>query len=176
MASYNKIILLGNMTRDPQMSYLPSGMPVVDFGVATNRKWTGQDGQQREEVCFVDCRIFGKRAEVIQRYFKKGTPIFVEGRLTLDSWTAQDGTKKSRHRVSVDNFEFIGGGQGGGQSNDDGGSNRQYNQGGGYNQQQQQQQYRPQQQSMPPQAPPMQDPSGGMPMADDSFDPDDIPF
>ncbi len=181
MSSYNRIILLGNMTRDPQLSYLPSGMAVVDFGIATNRKWTGQDGQQREDVCFVDCRLFGKRAEVIQRYFKKGNPIFVEGRLDLDSWTAQDGTKKSKHRVSVDNFEFIGGGQGGGQSSgdhnsDEGGYARQAPQGGGYKAPQAgQQQYR-QQQNVPPMAPPMQDTSGGVPMADDSFDPDDIPF
>ncbi len=187
MSSYNRIILLGNMTRDPQLSYLPNGTPAVDFGIATNRKWTGQDGQQRDEICFVDCRLYGKRAEVVQRYFKKGNPIFVEGRLTLDSWTAQDGTKKSKHRVSVDNFEFVGGAQGGGQSSggqpaDDGGYGRQAPQGGGYGGgynapaggQPQQQQYRPQQ-NVPPMAPPMQDPSGTQ-QPDDSFDPDDIPF
>ncbi len=174
MSSYNRIILLGNMTRDPQMSYLPSGTPVVDFGVATNRKWTGQDGQQRDETCFVDCRMFGKRAEVIQRYFKKGTPIFVEGRLTLDTWTAQDGSKKSRHRVSVESFEFVGtsGGQsGGGYGGDEGGYAPRQQQ-GGYNQQP----YQQRQQNVPPMAPPMNDPAGSMPMGDDTFDPDDIPF
>ncbi|MFI4912398.1 MAG: single-stranded DNA-binding protein [Sedimentisphaeraceae bacterium JB056] len=170
MSSYNKIILLGNLTRDPQMSYLPSGTPVVDFGLATNRRWTGQDGQQRDETCFVDCRMFGKRAEVIQRYFKKGAPIFVDGRLTFDSWTAQDGTKRSRHRVSVENFEFVGqggsGGQGGGQQNYAPQASQGGNQ-GGYGQ--------PNQYNAPPQ-PPVADPGNSMPMGDDSFDPDDIPF
>jgi single-strand DNA-binding protein len=67
MANFNKVILLGNLTRDPQLSYLPSQTPVVDFGLATNRRWTGQDGQQREETCFVDCRAFGKPAETINK-------------------------------------------------------------------------------------------------------------
>jgi single-strand DNA-binding protein len=191
MSSYNKIILLGNMTRDPQMSYLPSGTAVVDFGLATNRRWSGQDGQLKDETCFVDCRIFGKRAEVVQRYFKKGSPIFVDGRLTFDSWTAQDGTKRSRHRVTVENFEFVsgggsgaaGGGQGGSQGGGQGGSqgggqnySSQPSQGGhdqgGYHQggydQGNQNQY-----NAPPE-PPMPSQGGGM--SDDSFDPDDIPF
>jgi single-strand DNA-binding protein len=112
MANFNKILLMGNLTRDPQLSYTPSQTPVVDFGLATNRRWTGQDGSQREETCFVDCRMFGKRAEVINKYCKKGNPLFIEGRLTFDSWQAQDGTKRSKHRVHVDNFEFIGGASG----------------------------------------------------------------
>ena len=119
MASFNKVILLGNLTRDPQLSYLPSQTPVVEFGLATNRKWTAQDGSQRDETCFVDCQMYGKRAEVINKYLKKGNPLFVEGRLKFDSWQAQDGSKRSKLRVFVENFEFIGGGQraggGGGQ-------------------------------------------------------------
>ena len=111
MAAYNKILLIGNLTRDPQLSYLPSQTPVVEFGLATNRKWTGQDGSQREETCFVDCRAFGKQAETINKYLTKGSPIFVEGRLTFDSWTAQDGSKRSKHRVTVENFQFLRGGQ-----------------------------------------------------------------
>ncbi len=116
MANFNKVLLMGNLTRDPQLSYTPSQTPVVDFGLATNRKWTGQDGSQREETCFVDCRMFGKRAEVINKYCKKGNPLFIEGRLTFDSWEAQDGTKRSKHRVTVMNFEFLGGGGSAGQS------------------------------------------------------------
>jgi single-strand DNA-binding protein len=112
MANFNKILLIGNLTRDPQLSYTPNQTPVVDFGLATNRKWTGQDGSQREETCFVDCRMFGKRAEVINKYCKKGNPLFIEGRLTFDSWEAQDGSKRSKHRVTVMNFEFLGGGGG----------------------------------------------------------------
>ena len=107
MASYNKVLLLGNLTRDPQLSYTPNQTAVVDFGIATNRKWTAQDGSQREETCFVDCRAFARTAENINKYMRKGRLIFVEGRLTFDSWTAQDGTKRSKHRVTVDNVQFM---------------------------------------------------------------------
>ncbi|MCP4452280.1 MAG: single-stranded DNA-binding protein [Planctomycetes bacterium] len=115
MASYNKVMLIGNLTRDPQLSYTPSQTAVVDFGLATNRKWTAQDGSQREDTCFVDCRAFGKQAETINKYLSKGRSVFVEGRLTFDSWNAQDGTKRSKHRITVENFQFLGGGGGGGQ-------------------------------------------------------------
>ena len=108
MASLNKIFLMGNLTRDPQLSYLPSQTPVVDFGLAVNRRWTDKDGQQKESVCFVDCRAFGRSAENINKYLTKGRPLFVEGRLDFDQWTAQDGTKRSKHRVTVESFQFIG--------------------------------------------------------------------
>ncbi len=111
MSSFNKVILLGNVTRDPQLSYLPSQTPVVDFGLAINRKWTAQDGSQRDETCFVDCQIFGKRAEVINKYVKKGNPLFIEGRLKFESWQAQDGSKRSKLRVLVENFQFLADGQ-----------------------------------------------------------------
>ncbi len=107
MANFNKILLMGNLTRDPQLSYTPNQTPVVDFGLATNRKWTGQDGSQREETCFVDCRAFGRQAENINKYLSKGRLAFVEGRLTFDTWTAQDGTKRSRHKVTVQNVQFM---------------------------------------------------------------------
>ena len=107
MANFNKVLLLGNLTRDPQLSYTPNQTAVVDFGLATNRRWTGQDGTQREETCFVDCRAFGRLAENINKYLSKGRLIFVEGRLTFDSWTGQDGTKRSKHRVTVVNFQFL---------------------------------------------------------------------
>jgi single-strand DNA-binding protein len=109
MASLNKVLLMGNMTRDPQLSYLPSQTAVAEFGLAMTRKFKKQDGSQGEETCFVDCQMFGKRAEVINKYFKKGEPIFIEGRLKLDTWQGQDGSKRSRLRVFVENFEFIGG-------------------------------------------------------------------
>jgi single-strand DNA-binding protein len=115
MAGYNKILLMGNLTRDPQLSYTPNQTAVVDFGMAMNRRWTGQDGSQREETCFVDCRAFGRLAENINKYMTKGRPIFIEGRLTFESWTTQDGSKRSRHRVTVENFQFLPGtGTGGG--------------------------------------------------------------
>ena len=116
MASYyNKVIMIGNLTRDPQMSYLPSQTPVVEFGLAVNRRWRGQDGQPREEVCFIDCRAYGKQAETINQYMQKGKAILIEGRLQLDTWEGKDGVKRSKHRVFVERFQFIGpagGGQG----------------------------------------------------------------
>ena len=108
MANLNKVMLIGNMTRDPQLSYLPSQTPVVEFGIATTRRYKKQDGSQGEETCFVDCQMFGKRAEVVNQYFKKGDPIFVEGRLKFDSWTGQDGANRSKLREFVENFEFLG--------------------------------------------------------------------
>ena len=115
MANFNKIFLMGNLTRDPQMSYLPSQTAVLDIGLAVNRKWVGKDGSRKEDTCFIDCRAFGKQAETLNKYVKKGQPLFVEGRLDFDSWTGQDGVKRSKHRVTIENFQFIGGpaGQGG---------------------------------------------------------------
>ena len=116
MSSFNKVIMMGNLTRDPELSYLPSQTAVVEFSLASTHRFRGSDGQDREDTCFIDCRMYGKRAEVIQKYFSKGKPILVEGRLTLDRWDAQDGSKRSKHRVYVENFTFVGGagGQGGG--------------------------------------------------------------
>jgi single-strand DNA-binding protein len=112
MSNFNKVLLMGNLTRDPQLTYLPSETAVVDFGLAVNRKWKSREGENKDETCFVDCRMFGRRAEVINKYCKKGNPLFIEGRLTFDSWQAQDGTKRSKLRVTVENFEFIGGASG----------------------------------------------------------------
>ena len=113
--NFNKVILGGNLTRDPQLSYTPNQTAVVEFGLAVNRKWTGKiDGAEHNEVCFVDCVAFGKTGENINQYLSKGDPLFVEGRLTFDQWTAQDGTKRSKHKVAVQSFQFIGG-----QSNQD---------------------------------------------------------
>jgi single-strand DNA-binding protein len=112
MANYNKVILIGNLTRDPQMSYLPSQTAVVEFGLAVNRRWRAPDGQQREDVCFIDCRAFGKQAETLNQYVRKGNPILVEGRLQYDTWEGKDGVKRSKHRVSVERFQFLGAPQG----------------------------------------------------------------
>ena len=113
MANYNKVILVGNLTRDPQMSYLPTNnTPVVDVGLAVNRKWKDQQGNTKEEVCFIDCRAFGKTAEIINKYFSKGRQILIEGRLHFSQWEAKDGTKRSKHRVMIERFEFMADGQG----------------------------------------------------------------
>src|SRR3954449_986967 len=114
MASFNKVLLMGNLTRDPQLKYLPNQTPVADFAVACNRKWKGPNGEDREDVTFVDVAAFGKQAEVINQYFQKGKPIFIEGRLKFDQWEdKQGGGKRSKLSVHIDNFQFIGGRDGG---------------------------------------------------------------
>lgn len=107
MANVNKIILIGNLTRDPVLSHTPSNTPVVDFGMAINHRWRSADGQQKEDVCFIDIRAFGKQAEMINQYVKKGRQLYVEGRLTFDQWTGQDGQRRSKHRVTLDAFQFL---------------------------------------------------------------------
>jgi len=107
MSNFNQVILMGNFTRDPQLSYTPNQTPVVEFGVAVNRKWTRQDESLGEEVAFVECQCYGKRAEVIVKHFTKGNPIFIQGRLKQERWE-KDGTTHSRIRIMVESFEFIG--------------------------------------------------------------------
>jgi len=110
--NYNRVILAGRITRDPQLSYTPAQTPVVDFGLAINKRWKGKDGEKREETCFVDCRAFAKTAETINQYFTKGMPILVEGELHFSSWEdKQDGKKRSKLRVTVHKFEFMGDGE-----------------------------------------------------------------
>ena len=140
MSSFNKILLMGNITRDPQLKYLPSNTPVVEFGLAVNRKFKRQDGSPGEEVMFVDCNAFARTAEVINQYFHKGDPIFIEGRLQLDTWE-KDGQKRSKHKVFIESFEFVGGRRDGGQGGPGGpGGGGEYDQsqqrggGGGYRQ------------------------------------------
>ncbi len=115
MANYNRVILMGNMTRDPQLKYLPNNTAVCEFGLAVNRNWRDREGNQREEVCFVDLAAFGRQGEVINQYMSKGRPILVEGRLKYDTWTGQDGQKRSKHSIVVDNVRFVGPREGGGQ-------------------------------------------------------------
>ena len=114
MANFNRVILAGNLTRDPQLSMLPSNTPVCDFGMAINRKWKSQSGDMREDTCFVDLRIYGRRAEVLNQYMSKGRPLLVEGKLQYQQWEGKDGVKRSKHIVVVDDFQFIDGGQRGG--------------------------------------------------------------
>ena len=114
MASYNKVILMGNLTRDPELKYLPSGAAVANIGLAVNRVYNDrQSGERKEEVCFVDLDAFGRTAEIINEYFQKGRPILVEGRLRFQTWDTDDGQRRSKHSVMVDRFEFVGGRQDG---------------------------------------------------------------
>ncbi len=107
MPSLNKVLLIGNLTRDPEVRMMSSGRPVCNFGLALNRNYKDSDGNKREEVTFVDVECFGPRADAVGRFFSKGRPIFVEGRLKLDQWESKDGEKRSAIRVVLDNFEFV---------------------------------------------------------------------
>jgi len=110
MANFNKVILAGNLTRDPQLRYLPSQTAVVDFGLAVNHKWRTPQGEDREEVLFIDCTCFGKQAETINKYCQKGKPILIEGRLKYETWDDKEsGGKRSKHKVIIDGFQFLGG-------------------------------------------------------------------
>ena len=127
MASFNKVILMGNLTRDPEMRATQGGSQICKFGIATNRKYRTQSGEQREEVCYVDLTAFGRQAELINQYMSRGRPIFIEGRLQFSSWETQDGQKRNKLEVVVENFQFMGGGQqgqGGGQQSQGGGGSR----------------------------------------------------
>jgi single-strand DNA-binding protein len=117
MANYNRIILMGNLTRDPELKYLPSGTAVTNVGVAVNRTYTDrQSGERREEVCFVDLEAFGRTAENVNEYFQKGRQILVEGRLRYRTWETDDGQRRSKHDVLIDRFEFVGSRQDSGES------------------------------------------------------------
>lgn len=107
MASFNKVILLGNLTRDPELRQSPGGMAICKFSLAVNRQYTKADGTPVEEVTYVDLDSFGKQAEIIARYCTKGRPLLVEGRLRLDQWE-RDGEKRSRMVVVVETFQFVG--------------------------------------------------------------------
>jgi single-strand DNA-binding protein len=121
-ASFNKVILMGNLTRDVEIRHTSSNTAIGKFGLAVNRKFKTQSGDQREEVTFVDCEAWGRTAEVIAQYLSKGSPIFIEGRLKLDQWEDKNGGgKRSKHLVVVENFQFVGSAQGGGNSGGGGG-------------------------------------------------------
>jgi single-strand DNA-binding protein len=115
MASYNKVFLLGNLTRDPEVRYTPKGSAVADLGIAVNRQYTLDNGEKREEVTFVDVTLWGRQAEVAGEYLKKGRSVFIEGRLQLDTWDdKQSGQKRSKLKVIGEMMQMLGGRPGGG--------------------------------------------------------------
>jgi single-strand DNA-binding protein len=117
MSNMNKVILMGNITRDPELKELPSGSKLCDFGLAVNRTYTTQSGEQRDETTFVDLSCFARGGEVIHQYCRKGSPLFVEGRLRYDSWTNEQGEKRNKLKVIVETFQLLPDGkQGGGYS------------------------------------------------------------
>ena len=122
MASYNKVLLLGNLTRDPEVRYTPKGSAVADLGIAVNRQYTLDTGEKREEVTFVDVTFWGRTAEVAGEYLKKGRSVFIEGRLQLDTWDdKQSGQKRSKLKVIGEMMQMLGGRPGGGGGGDEGG-------------------------------------------------------
>ena len=110
MLNYNRTIMMGRLTRDPELQTLPSGTESMTSAVAVNRSWKDkQSGEKREEVCFIDLQAFGRTAEVIAEYFHQGDPIHIEGRLRFRQWETAEGEKRSKHDLLVDGFEFVGG-------------------------------------------------------------------
>ena len=118
MASFNKVILMGNLTRDPELRYTSNGKAIAKIGLAVNRAWTSESGEKKEEVTFVDVDTFGRTAENVGQYMRKGSPILIEGRLRLDQWDdKQTGQKRSKLGVVAETVQFLGsprGGEGGG--------------------------------------------------------------
>lgn len=131
MANYNKVLLMGNLTRDVELKSIAGGTQVANIGLAVNRRWTGQDGQQKEETTFVDCEAWGRTAETMAKYLSKGRPVFIEGRLKLDQWE-KEGQKFSKLRVVVESFQFVDSRQGGGGGGGGGGEDVQSGRGGGW--------------------------------------------
>ena len=123
---YNKVILVGNLTRDINLKYLPSGSAVADMGLATNRRWKDrQTNEDKSEVMFIDVSIFGRSAEVANQYLRKGSKVLVEGRLSFEQWTDQNGQNRSRHRIIAESYQFLDS-----KSDNNGGDNSYNNQGG----------------------------------------------
>ena len=110
-ASLNRVLLMGNLTRDPELRYIPSGQAVVNFSVAMNRVYKAASGEKKEEVSFVRVIVWGRRAEVCNEFLSKGSPVFVEGRLQSRSWEGQDGQKRSTIEVIASNVQFLGRGK-----------------------------------------------------------------
>ena len=116
MASFNKVILVGNLTRDPELRYTPKGTAIAKVGLAVNRVWTNEAGEKKEDVTFIDVDVFGRTAENVGQYMRKGRPILVEGRLKLDQWDdKQTGQKRSRLGVVAETIQFLGSAPGAGE-------------------------------------------------------------
>ncbi|MCK6479055.1 MAG: single-stranded DNA-binding protein [Planctomycetes bacterium] len=129
MAALNKVFLIGNLTRDPELRYIPSGTAVAEFGLAVNREYMDKAGEKKEDTCFVDLVVWGRQAETCNQYLKKGRMVFIEGRLQFDQWESKEGEKRSRLRVVADRVQFLGGkgrdeGEGGGGGGGGGGARR----------------------------------------------------
>lgn len=169
MASLNKVMLIGNLTRDPEVRYTPKGSPVADLAIAVNRTYTADNGEKREEVTYVDIVLWAKLAELAGQYLHKGRPVFVEGRLQMDQWEDKaTGQKRSRLRVVGENIQFLDSRRDGGGGGEEGGGGG----GGGFS--------RPQQRPAQRPAPAKQQAAGSDEFGEgpitDGLEDDDIPF
>jgi single-strand DNA-binding protein len=186
---YNKVVLVGNLTRDVEIRYSQSGSAIGNVGIATSRKWKSQTGEQKDEVMFIDLTFFGRTAEIANQYLRKGSKVLVDGRLQLQQWTAQDGTKRSKHAITVENLQMLdskadaqnpnnnnGYGEQASQNNYGGGQQSQSNSYGQPQQQQGQNAYEQPQASQKPayQQPQQQQAQPSVPEID--IDDDEIPF
>jgi single-strand DNA-binding protein len=121
MASYNKVLLMGNLTRDPEVKYTPKGTAIANLGLAVNRVYTTEGGEQKEEVTFIDIEVWGRQAETAGQYLSKGRPVFVEGRLKLDSWEDKEsGQKRNKLKVVAERVQFLGASRGGAEFKEEG--------------------------------------------------------
>jgi single-strand DNA-binding protein len=158
MANLNKVMLIGNLTRDPELRHTPKGTAVSEISMAINRVWNNDQGQKQEETTFVEVTLWGRQAELAQQYLVKGRPVYIEGRLQLDSWDDKEtGKKRSKLRVIGENMQFLSSGSGGGAG------------GGNFSERPPQSSSSPQQRSGPPQG------ASAAP-ADEFQEEDDIPF
>ncbi len=158
---YNKVVLVGNLTRDVEVRYSQGGAAIGKVGIATSHKWKSQAGEQKEEVMFIDLTFFGRVAEIANQYLHKGSKVLIDGRLVLEQWTAQDGTKRSKHSITVESMKML----------DSKGDNA----GGGYNAGQQGGGYSQPAQSQAPAAP-QSEPAPAHQVPEIDIDEDEIPF
>jgi single-strand DNA-binding protein len=107
MSNYNKVLLMGRLTRDIELRHTPSNQAVANIGLAVNHFYTSREGEKKEDTAFVDCEAWGRTAEIMSQYLSKGKPVFVEGRLRFDQWEDKDGQKRSKLKVVIENFQFI---------------------------------------------------------------------
>lgn len=156
MPSYNRVILIGNLTRDPEVRFASGNNAICKFGLAVSRNYTTRDGEKREETTFVDVDAFGKVGEILGKYLAKGRPVMIEGRLQLDTWESKEGEKRSKLKVVCENFQFLGG------RGDDAGSGGSGGGGGSYERS----------------SPPAREGSSrsGSGSSEEKFDDEDIPF
>ena len=145
MANLNKVMMIGRLTRDPELRYLPNGTPKAELRLATSREWKSREGENKKDVCYIDITVWSRQAETVKQYLRKGSQIFVEGRLSFDEWEGKDGQRRSKHEIVADRVQFLdragagnggGGGyesaQGGGYQGSGGGGYQGGGQGGGY--------------------------------------------